>query len=255
MSTQENKTISLFLKKISGKSPFKILTTTMLTATACALGCVSSLQSESLDEGSGVFSLNHSQGQRVVEITDFKSAEAYAKKMGFYSDAKCNSYLKGGEQVWYSGSYGEEGEAGQAYGSLVKKNIAGRDTFWFVQKGITTTQGMFPPGLSTFSGESRWELGRYQRILADIAFGRESNPGSRYSSISGEVVGQLSGGTAGGQVTYGNALKLTLSNSQTGTQTVIIFVKDQGPRIMEFRESSRFGVGGTAKVYIGSSGA
>ena len=119
---------------------------------------------------------------------------------------------------------------------------------------MTTTQAMLPPGLSAMQGESRWEMARYQRILADTAFGRGSINGPRYQSITGEVVNQLTGGTAGGQVTYGNALKLTLTNSQTGTQTVIIFVKNQGPRIMEFRESSRSSTGGTAKVYIGSSG-
>lgn len=255
MAYTKLKNISLIARKyILIRYPLKVLTTTILTAAACGIGCMSGLQGESAGEDYGVFALNHSAGQMVPEITDFKSAETYAKKMGYYDELKCNSYLKGGEQVWYSGSYGEEGEAGQAYGSLVKKNVGGRDTFWFVQKGLTTTQAMFPPGLASITGESRWELGRYQRILADIAFGRESNPGSRYSSITGEIVGQLSGGTAGGQVNYGNALKLSLSNPQAGTRTIIIFVKDQGPRIMEFRESSRFGVGGTAKVYIGSSG-
>jgi hypothetical protein len=110
---------------------------------------------------------------------------------------------------------------------------------------------MLPPGLGTFRGESRWDLGRYQRVLADIAFGRNSINGPQYDRIEGEIINQLKGGTAGGSVTYGQALKLTLSNQKTQTKTIIVFVKNQGPRMMEFREQGS--VAGTAKVYIGSS--
>ncbi len=214
------------------------------------IGCMADM-SQDLDSGSGVYAMTESGSQRVSEITDFKSAEAFAKKQGYYDESRCHTYLKGGEPVWFSGSYGSEGEAGQAYGSIVKRSIGGRDVFLYHQKGMTTYQGMNPPGLAAMSGESRWDLSRYQRLLADIAFGRGSAHGPQYQRVEGEVIGQLSGGTAGGSVAYGEALKLTLVNNQTQTKTIIIFVKNQGPRMMEFREQGS--VAGTAKVYIGST--
>ena len=98
---------------IAIKHPWKIITTLMATAAMGALGCMSTME-DPFDEGAyGLFALQTSAGQRVAEITDFKSAEAYAKKMGYYDEALCNTYLRGGEQVWYSGSYGTEGEAGR----------------------------------------------------------------------------------------------------------------------------------------------
>lgn len=231
-------------------SRVKLYLSVIVGAAGVVIGCMSDINQD-LDGASEVFSMTESGAQRVGEITDFKSAESYSKKMGYYDEARCHTYLRGGEPLWYSGSYGNGGEAGQGYGSVVKRSVAGRDMFLFQQKGITTAQAMLPPGLSAMSGESRWDLGRYQRLLADIAFGRNSINGPQYQKVEGEIIDQLNGGTARGNVSYGQALKLTLTNNQTQTQTIIIFVKNQGPRMMEFRELGS--VAGTAKVYIGSS--
>lgn len=192
--------------------------------------------------------MSESNSTALTEVTDFRSAETYALQNGYYDGQFCKTYLKGGEGVWFSASY-EMGEAGQAYGALEKDG----DQLFFNQAGMTTSQAMVAPGLSGWDGRSLWEFNRYFKTVCSVAFGKGRN-GPDYTSIKAEKV-SIQGGTAGGSVSYQDALKLSLgkSSSDGRTDVVMIFVKNLGPRVIEFRETIM--PAGTAKVYIGQAGS
>lgn len=210
---------------------------------AIAIQAACSPQNQSEEPQSSVYALNESGNQAIAEVTDFKSAEAYAKTNGYFDGGDCSSNVKGGEKVWYSASY-DFGEAGQAFGDLQ----ADGNKVFFNQKGMPTTQAMFAPGLGGFDGKSLWEFKRYFKTLCSVAFGK-GRSGADYQSIKAEKI-NMTGGTAGGNVAYQDALKLSLHKSANGgkTDVIIILVKGLGPRVMEFRETSM--PAGTSKVYI-----
>lgn len=192
---------------------------------------------------SSVYEMSESATVPVSEITDFRSAETYALANGYYDGKFCKSYLSGGEKVWFSASY-DFGEAGQAAGVLEKDG----DKVFFNQQGNTTTQMMVGPGVGAFTGRSLWEFNRYFKMVCSIAFGKGRN-GPDYTSIKAEKV-SMTGGTAGGSVSYQDALKLSLQKTTNGgkSDVVMIFVKGLGPRVVEFRETNM--PAGTSKVYI-----
>lgn len=213
----------------------------ILIVSACsAVGC----QPVSQDEwaNSTIYEMSESAKAPIAEITDFKSAETYALANGYYDGQFCKSYLKGGEKVWFSASY-NFGEAGQAYGNLEQDG----GKLFFVQQGNPTNQMMIGPGVAGFTGKSLWEFNRYFRTVCSIAFGKGRAPD--YDSIKAEKV-SMTGGTAGGNVSYNDALKLSLHKSSNGgkTDVIMIFVKGLGPRVVEFRETNM--PSGTSKVYI-----
>jgi hypothetical protein len=213
----------------------------MITLFACsAVAC----QPVSQDEwtNSTTYEMSESSKAAISEITDFKSAEAYALANGYYDGQFCKTYLKGGEKVWFSASY-DFGEAGQAYGNLEQDG----SKLFFVQQGNPTNQMMVGPGVGGFTGKSLWEFNRYFKTVCSIAFGKGRSPD--YDSIRAEMV-SMTGGTAGGNVNYSDALKLSLHRSSNGgkTDVIMIFVKGLGPRVVEFRETNM--PAGTSKVYI-----
>ncbi len=220
-----------------------LVATLSVTTAACSPGVL-----KSKDSGAQLYEMTESGTTSLAEVTDFKSAETYALANGYYDGQFCKSYLKGGEGVWFSASY-EMGEAGQAYGALEKDG----DKLFFNQAGMTTGQAMFAPGLGDFEGKSLWEFNRYFKTVCSVAFGK-GRGGADYASIKAEKV-SIEGGTAGGTVAYQDALKLSLAKSTDGghTDVVMIFVKNLGPRVVEFRETNM--PAGTSKVYIGQPGS
>ena len=196
---------------------------------------------------SQIYEMSESDHTALIDVTDFASAENYALKNGYYDGNFCNSYLRGGEKVYFSASY-DQGEAGQAFGHLE----ADGDKIFFNQDGMPTTQAMFAPGLGDFEGRSLWEFKRYFKTICSVAFGK-GRLGPDYASIKAEKIA-MTGGTAGGEVSYQDALKLSLGKSTGGgkTDVIMIFVKGLGPRVVEFRETNE--PAGTAKVYIGEQG-
>lgn len=195
------------------------------------------------NQGARALEMQESDTVELSDVTDWKSAEAYALQEGYYDGKLCQTYLKGGEKVYYSASY-DNGEAGQAFGELQ----ADGGKHWFVQEGMQTTQAMFAPGLGEFEGRSLWEFNRYFKLMCSVAFGK-GLMGPDYDSVSAAKT-NMTGGTAGGSVRYDDALKITLKKSTYGgkTDVTIIFAKGKGPRVMEFSETNM--PSGTAKVYI-----
>jgi hypothetical protein len=183
-------------------------------------------------------------------VTDWASLRSYVVQEGYVGS------LSGNERVYYSASYGDgqgsADEAGQAYGHLVAEaGRNGRQRFMFVQDEMVTTQALFPPGLGGFEGKSRWDVGRFVELAQSVALGEGRN-GPDYPNMRAEKV-SVQGGTAGGSVGYDDAIKVSLSGAWGGgkTNTIIIFAKGLGPRIIEFRETNM--PSGTAKVYIDSN--
>lgn len=198
--------------------------------------------------GSQLFELTTSNVQPITGLTDWSSLASYAQTNGYYDARQPSATLQGGEKVYFSASY-NDGEAGQAHGSIARTaGRGGKDRFTYVQEGNPTTQAMLPPGLGQFTGQSLWNMGRFVETMASVALGRGVG-GPDYPNVKAETV-SLEGGTAGGHVAYTQALKVTLSGSWSGGQSeaIIIFVKGLGPRIMEFRETNM--PSGTTKVYI-----
>lgn len=210
-----------------------------LTIALAGAGC----SSPASQSDSQLYDIQIQSRQPIVEISDFSSAKSYAVQNGYYNGRLCGSYLKGGEKVWYSASYGQ-GEAGQAFGELA----ADGDKLFFVQQGMPTHQLMLAPGLAGFSGKSLWEFKRYFNTVCSVAFGQGAR-GPDYQSIKAEKI-SMSGGTAGGSVAWQDALQISLRSSGHGgiSETVIIFAKGLGPRVVEFSENTM--PAGTAKVYI-----
>lgn len=213
-----------------------------------ALACLSPLAActKNTADSAGVsrvYEMSESGNQALSDVSDFASAERYALQNGYYDGSFCSSYLKGGEKVYFSASY-DDGEAGQAYGHLE----ADGGKFWFNQEGMPTSQAMFAPGLGAFEGRSLWEFKRYFHTICSVAFGK-GRSGPDYTSIKAEKI-SMTGGTAGGEVAYQDALKLSLGKTSDGgkTDVVMVFVKGLGPRVVEFRETNM--PAGTAKVYI-----
>ncbi len=198
-----------------------------------------------------------SSNERALSVSNHQQVREYAQANGF---AAVN--WRAGMNVYYSASYGTDGEAGQAHGSLV----ADGSNFWFSQRDNTTTQMLLPPGRAHSTngggnGRSLWNFTTYANLIQQVAFGSSTASGlgltdtPMYSGVSAALV-DFTGGTAGGSTTYSNALRVTLKQSnRDGSQTdvKVFFAKDIGPVALEFSENGA--VGGRFTYYVNAGGA
>ncbi len=232
-----------------------------LAAIMSSVACTSA-QNKNVGSDSGIFAMSVSDRKPVTDIKDYLTARSYAKTNSYYTEVDtCLGTLKPGMSVAFSTSYGANGgEAGQSRGVLVEKN----GSLYYQQKENTTKQLLLPPGDGSHvngvirsGGVSDWDVVAFSKLACKVAFADQlprSYTGADmpvYERIGASVV-NFTGGTAGKQVSYSNALELQLKKTnadRSESNVSIYFAKDTGAVALEFKESGM--VGGTAKVYLG----
>lgn len=187
--------------------------------------------------------------RKPVPLQTVSELRSYAATKDYYYSVN----LQEGMRVLYSASYGVGGEAGQAHGTIVKKD----GHFWFKQKSNPTGQLLLPPGLTLNSNadHSLWDIGEYLELVNRVAF---SDP-NQVSKTANDVYGKpdaalvdFDGGTAGKTVTYKDALEVVFKKSvknRSDSEMKVYYARGIGPVALEFRENST--PSGTFKLYIG----
>jgi hypothetical protein len=225
-------------------------TLALLTFVGCAPA------EEGADFGGDLLAIDVSNRRPIAEVASPARAGEYAKGNAYYGYAA--NMLKPGMKVLFSASYGAAGgEAGQSRGVLVEGE---NGDLFYKQESNTTTQLLLAPGLpfrssGGASGTSLWNLTEYVNLVNQVAFGEASKAGSPtevYAQTSAWKV-DFKGGTAGRQVSYADAMELSLEkkNPDSVSNVSLYFAQNIGAVAMEFRETGA--PGGTFKIYIGES--
>ncbi len=187
--------------------------------------------------------------RKPVVLQTASELRSYAAQNSYYYSVN----LKEGMRVLYSASYGVGGEAGQASGTIVKKE--GR--FWFKQKENPTGQLLLPPGMTLNSNadHSLWDIGEYLELVNRVAF---SDP-NQVSKTANEVYGRpeaaivdFQGGTASKTVSYKEAMEVVFKKAtanRSDSEMKVYYARGVGPVAVEFRENMT--PAGTFKIYIG----
>lgn len=187
--------------------------------------------------------------RRPVTLSDVTALRTYASDNAYYLTVN----IRPGMKVLYSASYGMGGEAGQASGTIVEKN--GR--FWFKQQNNPTSQLMLPPGMPFNSSveHSLWDVGDYLRLVNRVSFSDPNEASMTANDVYGSPAAALvdfKGGTAGGSVTYKDALEVVFNKTianRSSSDLRVYYAKGIGPVALEFRENAT--PSGTFKMYLG----
>ena len=208
------------------------------------------------DFGGELLAIDVSNRRPITEVASPARAGEYAKGNAYYGYA--SNMLKPGMKVLFSASYGATGgEAGQSRGVLVAGD---NGDLFYKQESNTTSQLLLAPGLpfrsnGGGSGTSLWNMTEYVNLVNRVAFGEASKSGAStevYTQTSAWKV-DFRGGTAGRQVSYADAMELSLEkkNPDSVSNVSLYFAQNIGAVAMEFRETGT--TGGTFKIYIGDS--
>ena len=197
-------------------------------------------------------------GRSDLNLSSSVDIMTYLKENGFYAFESA----KPGTQIYYSTSYETDdkqssaAEAGQESGTLGNRNGASM----FEHGENNTTQLLLCPGWSggmNGSGSCLWRfdgpLG-YLQLIYDVATASAStrangiHPGYQAIKVSR---GEMTGGTAGGSVSYPDVVEVSLTGGETATD--LYFAKGIGPVAVESRGNEM--PAGTYKFYAKVIGA
>ena len=189
--------------------------------------------------------------RRPIPVTTLTGLRSYAQTNNYYLSVN----LAAGMQLSFSASYGMGGEAAQASGVLVEQN----GKFWFQQQANPGSNLLLPPGLplNNDTGVSLWDIGAYMQLVNNVVFSQTSTTGASMNQVYGDPQTYLcdfSGGTAGNEVSYTDALEADFSRSiagQSNSSFKAYYAKGIGPVALEFEEDME--PAGTFKLYLGSA--